>query len=117
MGRYPIGDRAMTNAEKQKNYRQRVEEKRKRQAINSMEVCTELLNAKAKIRQLEYLTTLTEDDEYEKLKKENERLKKENIQLKTEINRTDPVEENQGRLKDAIERAMERSTSGAWSKK
>lgn len=84
MGRYPIGDRAMTNAEKQSNYRKRLEEKEKERAINGMNVSTQLVNSFAKIRQLEYLLKENEKEleEMERLKKDNEDLHADNIILK-----------------------------------
>ena len=96
MGRSPLGyvfdeygnPRALTNAEKQRNYRDRLEEKQKKRAREAMTISTELLNALAKIRQLEYLVNLRqrEDGDHEQLKEDFQRLKAENRRLRKEVN-------------------------------
>jgi hypothetical protein len=94
MGRPPIGDRAVSNAEKQRAYRERLEERQRERARQSMDVSTQLLNALAKIRQLEYLLSVKETEESDTeqlkvdsqvLKEENRRLKKENGELKKRL--------------------------------
>ncbi len=84
----------MTDAEKQRSYRERLEERLKRQAIQSMDIATQLMNAYAKIRQLEFLLNLKETEEsdteqlkvdFQVLKEENRRLKKENGELKKRL--------------------------------
>ena len=84
MGRYPIGEKAMTNAEKQKRYRQKLAEGRRIEVTRTMEITTEQLNARFRIRQLEYLEKVDdqEDEDIEQLKLDFQKLKEENRKLK-----------------------------------
>ena len=114
MGRPPIGEKAMTNAEKQKNYRRRLEERRIRMQKENYTLKNDNRNLRYDNHKLVVLLADGGEDEYEKLKKENERLKAENKRLMADRK---PAKEKKDGITDVIERAQARSTSGAWTKK
>jgi hypothetical protein len=81
----------MTNAEKQRNYRKRLEERQKKRAIEAITLSTNLMDAYGKIQNIEYQVNLkeTKEDDIEQLKidfqkpkEENRKLKKENAELR-----------------------------------
>jgi hypothetical protein len=126
MGRYPIGDKAMTNAQKQKSYRKRLEEKRRRMIQESYILKNENRNLRYENARLHTFEGEDIGDiEYEKLKRENARLKKENKNLTIENEDLvveikelkDELSKKKGKTSDAFERAQARSTSGAWTKR
>ncbi len=74
----------MITADRQSRYRKRLKEKQAEQQADFREMSSELQNATAKIRKLEYLLNLkeAEDQDSEQLKVDFQKLKAENRELR-----------------------------------